>query len=372
MAISITLRKQSCNGNGTATTFNFPFKVLNKDDFTLIRTDGVGNDTILQLDTDYSISNVGNDNGVIVLYPLDSEKPKLELGEKLTGYRSTEITQLLDFMYGGGFRPRIHENAFDKITMILQEFAEELERRPMLPITSSETNLESLINSLAKIDGSNIDPVAFVRSLGIKLNNGELDIIDLCKTDGSNANAEAFQALVGMPEVKNDISELSVSTAKTDGSNITVEEWRILLGIKDGVTAGTVAYYCAESPPDGWLVANGAEINRTDYSDLFTVIGTTFGEGDGTTTFNIPDLRGVFLRGIDNGRGFDIDRAFGSYQGDDNKSHSHSIPSTVSWGQGGSNIVNTKSTVNRNVNTNASGGIEARPKNVALLPCIKY
>ena len=119
------------------------------------------------------------------------------------------------------------------------------------------------------------------------------DWSQFAQTDGSNADAEAYQALVGMPEVKsdivkinNDVSELSVSVAKTDGSNITVEEWRTLLGITNGVMAGTVAYYCAESPPESWLVANGAEISRTDYLDLFSVIGTTFGEGDGSTTFS--------------------------------------------------------------------------------------
>ena len=198
------------------------------------------------------------------------------------------------------------------------------------------------------------------------------DWSQFAQTDGSNADAEAYQALVGMPEVKNDISELSVSTAKTDGSNITVEEWRILLGIKDGVTAGTVAYYCAESPPDGWLVANGAEINRTDYSDLFTVIGTTFGEGDGTTTFNMPDLRGVFLRGVDNGRGIDTDRTLGSYQADDNKSHNHAMRIIALSGSSPYGLARYAGSSNFNLDTTTSGEKEARPKNVALLPCIKY
>lgn len=49
----------------------------------------------------------------------------------------------------------------------------------------------------------------------------------------------------------------------------------------------------ASTPPSGWLIANGQAVSRSTYSDLFTRIGTTYGVGDGSTTFNVPDLRGV-------------------------------------------------------------------------------
>src|SRR5690625_109412 len=68
--------------------------------------------------------------------------------------------------------------------------------------------------------------------------------------------------------------------------------------------------------PDGWLPCNGATISRTTYSRLFAVIGTTYGDGDGSTTFNLPDLRGEFVRGVDNGRGVDAGRALGQHQAD--------------------------------------------------------
>ena len=55
--------------------------------------------------------------------------------------------------------------------------------------------------------------------------------------------------------------------------------------------AGTVA-------PSGWLIADGSAVNRTTYSDLFSLIGTAFGVGNGTTTFNIPDLRNKFPIGV--------------------------------------------------------------------------
>ena len=64
------------------------------------------------------------------------------------------------------------------------------------------------------------------------------------------------------------------------------------------------------------VYADGRAVSRTTYSALFALVGTTYGSGNGSTTFNIPDLRGVVARGWDNGRGLDAGRSFGSYQAD--------------------------------------------------------
>jgi hypothetical protein len=73
---------------------------------------------------------------------------------------------------------------------------------------------------------------------------------------------------------------------------------------------GTVAPYggridAAAIEARGWLYCDGRELDRRDYPDLFAVIGTLHGSGDGTTTFNLPDYRGFFLRGVDDGTGRD-------------------------------------------------------------------
>ncbi len=83
------------------------------------------------------------------------------------------------------------------------------------------------------------------------------------------------------------------------------------------IPVGDIKISAAQSDHDVWMLLNGRELSRTEYEDLFKIIGTTFGEGNKVTTFNIPDTRGVFIRGFDNGRGLDeTDRAFGSYQED--------------------------------------------------------
>ena len=67
--------------------------------------------------------------------------------------------------------------------------------------------------------------------------------------------------------------------------------------------------------PTGWHATDGSAVSRTTYANLFTAIGTTYGAGDGSTTFNLPDGRGYFVRTWDNGAGRDSGRALGSTQG---------------------------------------------------------
>lgn len=70
---------------------------------------------------------------------------------------------------------------------------------------------------------------------------------------------------------------------------------------------GTIQAYSAETAPDGWLVCDGSAVSRTTYATLFALVGSSFGQGDGSTTFNLPDLRGRFLRGWANGSALDPD-----------------------------------------------------------------
>lgn len=187
---------------------------------------------------------------------------------------------------------------------------------------------------------------------------------------------------------------------------------------------GVISYTAASSAPTGWLKANGAAISRTTYAALFAAIGTDYGTGDGSTTFNVPDLRGYHIRSLDDGRGVDSGRVRGSTQADQNKSHNHggatggqsadhthsgttytgSVdhnhgvpygPSTVGSGTGGfvrttslspSGYISsagisanhnhdfvTNGTSNSHAHTiSAEGGTETRVKNVALLAIIKY
>jgi phage-related tail fiber protein len=125
-------------------------------------------------------------------------------------------------------------------------------------------------------------------------------------------------------------------------------------------------------------------LSRTTYADLFAVIGTTFGDGDGSTTFKVPDLRGEFIRGWSADRsGVDVDRDFGSTQGDAIRNITGTVGtvganSTVNGAfakiSGGVDIDNS-GLPDQAVDFDASRVVptadENRPRNIALLACIK-
>lgn len=149
--------------------------------------------------------------------------------------------------------------------------------------------------------------------------------------------------------------------------------WVLLTPIA-GDPPGMVSFFAQSSAPSGYLKANGANVSRTTYAALFAAIGTTHGAGDGSTTFTLPDLRGEFIRGWDDSRGVDVARVFGSAQAQDLQPHSHGLGTQGSNTAGSSYASIMATTADRqSINPTASfGTTETRPRNVALLACIKF
>lgn len=105
--------------------------------------------------------------------------------------------------------------------------------------------------------------------------------------------------------------------------NGSLEERLLALEAKIAARIGTIFFVADDAAPEGSLICDGRLLSRTTYADLFAKLGTTYGAGDGSTTFQLPDYRGEFLRGWDGGRGVDADRVRGSFQTDQNKTHTH-------------------------------------------------
>ena len=154
----------------------------------------------------------------------------------------------------------------------------------------------------------------------------------------------------------------------------------------DTSPTGTIIMYGTDTPPTGYLECDGSEIDRTTYADLFAVIGTTWGAGDGSTTFDLPDFRGEFLRGWDNGRGIDSGRAFATDQdfAIENITGSFSVTGSFSGvsADGVFDIAatslnstdgfsNNGRTVDFDASTVVNTANETRPRNVSILYCIK-
>lgn len=138
--------------------------------------------------------------------------------------------------------------------------------------------------------------------------------------------------------------------------------------------AGELKMFDMASPPAGLrvLVADGSTVSRVTYARLFAAIGTRYGAGDGATTFALPDWRGLFFRGLDNGRGLDPGRALGTFQDSDNKAHTHAADFPAGADNGASGIDSNFNWSAESRPTSSSGGAEARPVNQALLACITY
>lgn len=163
-------------------------------------------------------------------------------------------------------------------------------------------------------------------------------------------------------------------------------------GIVTGSEIGAVSAFAMPTPPTGWLVCDGSAISRTEYADLFATIGTLWGHGDQVSTFNLPDLRGEFVRGFDDGRGVDDGRAFASLQFDQLQGHRHGynlggadyngvVPTYAAVGTPLGIVTGTSTRsdadffindpVADGTNGNPRTGNETRPRNIAMTYAIK-
>ena len=146
--------------------------------------------------------------------------------------------------------------------------------------------------------------------------------------DTSNSNFVALRA----PD--NVSSDVTLTLPGTDGNANDVLQSDgsgnlSFTALPQAVPTGSVHMMATTTAPSGYLECDGTAVSRTTYADLFSTIGTTWGEGDGSSTFNVPDLRGEFVRGWDNGKGTDSGRSFASSQSDQNAQHNHTATTTV-------------------------------------------
>ena len=407
-------------GNGSLTTYSFTFPYLEESDVK-VSLDGVDQTT-----TAYSLANATT----------VSFNTAPANGVAIRIYRETNVTAAqATFFAGSAIRAQdLNDNTLQTL-YASQEATENASLAPTAISTANaaSTTATQAANDAATALTAASNAVAFVPVANVAAipgspsNNDYIEVLDA-------TGIESFSPLTGVPVgfvgdsglaarlqyttsgstwnwvnyIANDaetrylkdqagtvdatnLASNAVTTAKITDANVTAAKLENTLDLSSktvtlpdnsitasmlqsgaAVPSGAVFYFAANSAPSGYLEANGAAISRTTYAALFAVVGTTFGSGDGSTTFNLPDLRGEFLRGWDNGKGTDSGRTFGSFQADEFKSHTHEeLYNTQSSGQdqAGSGSGDNDNTSSRQ--TGATGGTETRPRNIALLPCIK-
>lgn len=271
-----------------------------------------------------------------------------------------------------------------------------------LPVDHGATSVALTVADLGRckdLDDS-VGALTAVLPSAIDAYNNQVNTIVVRKVGTSNSVTvvpSGGQTINGSGSV-NLTSQWDSITLASNGAN-----WNIVAFVRGGLAAGAITsdlldarvvgglaqvgdikVVAHETPPAGWLECDGSAKSRTTYAALFAAIGTRHGQGDGVSTFNLPDYRGRFWRFWDHGAGRDSDAAartamatggatgdhVGSLQSDQIRAHTHNVPhsqgSGVASGGGGSNWV-----YNGNAEaTSSTGGSETRPLNAAVMAII--
>lgn len=331
--------------------------------------------------------NIGIGPGDVVALDADAKLPAFD-GSHLTGVTATSVPWT-----GVTGKPTFFSGAYADLTgkpTLFDGTYASLTGKPVLfdGAYASLTGKPTLGTAAALAVGTAVGNVVQVQT------GGKLPALDGSLLTGLPASFSGNYAdLAGKPTLGT-AAAFDVGTAVNNlvqlqaGGKLPAVDGSLLTNLPAAGSAptGLIGYFPSNVAPTGWLKANGALLSRTTYAALWAYANASgnivaeaswsaskgaFSTGDLSTTFRIPDLRGVFVRGWDDSAGVDSGRAIGSSQADDNKAHTHTVTSmqyagaffTAGPDNGGPSSFTA---------TTSSSGSEARPKNVAHLGCIKY
>ena len=269
MTVSTTTNKIVLTANGLSNTFTFPFAVRfnGATDIQVFQTDTSGNITQLTYGTQYTVvlnaviaPNPTPVGGTVTITAIPA------LNTLVTILRTEAETQATSLANQGTLYQPAIEAMSDYVTMLTQQIAELQGRAISVAVSdNAPTNLPPAAQraNLALMFDSNGNPIA-------------------AAPGGANAPVSSAMAPV--------VNAASIAAAVA------------LLGLT-GVApepSGVVKAYAGSAAPSGYLLCSGTAVSRTTFAALFAVISTTYGVGDGSTTFNLPDLRGRVPAGLDN------------------------------------------------------------------------
>lgn len=392
MTVTTTTTSVSYTGNSSATEFAYTFPIPVADG-VVVKTEVIATGVQTTLtDSQYSITGIGDPDGGEVTYPLVGSP--LASTHKIIISRVLPVLQETDLTNQDGFYPEVIESALDYLTMLAQQISNPGEGATYLEEVAGEWDADSkkIVNLAAPTNANDAARKADVDAAVIANGNVPLPIlpevgytlqatgvgtfdwqVGAAVADGSITNAKladmdtsTIKARFGgdgvpLDATLSDVFDYMAGDTKGMIYWCTGAGWQNLsigslgqvltVGASDSLSwatpasasatpSGAVMAFAMNSPPTGWLKCNGAAVSRATYSDLFTAIGTTFGVGDGSTTFNVPDLRGEWVRGWADDRAVDTGRVFGSAQSEMIGPHNHGASSSTSGTFSGSTSSN--------------------------------
>lgn len=322
--------------DGVQVEFPFEFRVEEAEHLRVYKDD-------LPVESGYTVRLLENGGSVVF-----AAAPAA--GSAVAVERDVPTTQEVDLQNNTAFLPEVLEGALDKLTMICQQLQSRLARSMVLPPTRTETD-ETIYSWFLELS-ENAERWAKEARSGAATAKADAakakssaDEAYLSKLTAAEAAAKAGKSEAETGSMRGEVARMyddsSLNRAHLvfgewgtlEGMYINYEDWtdtETLIGLPaalaahnaDGsahpgfakktevesarnsavsearMPAGCVtAFAGGGTVPAGWFVCDGHEVSRGEYPELFAAIGVTYGGGDGSTTFNLPDFRGRFLRG---------------------------------------------------------------------------
>ena len=317
MTVSSTTTKVSYSGNGSTTVFAYTFKIFADADLTVIvRTDSTGAEVTKTLTTHYTVSGAGNTNGGNVTFGTAPAS-----GETVVIKRNLALTQSTDYTPNDPFPAASHEDALDRQMFVAQQQEERFARALVFPETdTASTTIPSSVARADKFLGfDSSGNIAALSSTGVTpgaVGTGEPEdgsVTTAKLADNSVTSAKIVDGTIATADIADDAitaAKFNISGNGTSGQVVQSDGDGSFsyLTLATGFVSGMLMPYAGASAPSGWLLCYGQAISRTTYADLFTAIGTVYGVGDGSSTFNVPDLRGRVVAGQDDMGGSSANR----------------------------------------------------------------
>lgn len=382
-------------GDDVATVFPYGFRILGADDLE-VRLSQTGVPTaVLVRGVDYEVTgaDAGAGGDVVLTAPLAT-------GQRLDIIGAASYEQPLALENQGQFFARDVMRALDRLAVQAQQLKEAIDRAVVIPPEDDVTNIDLLIASLTSLDAIKADLQALAAIIpDIQTTSGIAADVTTVSSIGANittvagiaaeiavvvANIAAIQGALGNAQATAaDRVQTGLDAQATAADRLQTgldaaaaaqeaDDAAFYAGQVQGniIPVGAIAFFADDTPPSGWLVCDGSAVTAL-YPELrayLVTAGQPFGN-NGTDPL-LPDLRGEFIRGWDGGRGIDAGRVFGSAQAGALEAHTHSTGEALLAGGGTAGFAGggTKSQV---AVSGSTGGAETRPRNVALLPCIK-
>jgi len=394
MTISTETNKVNYTGDAIETVFAYAFRVDDADWMKVYLDDALQS-------SGYVVSGVGSPSGGNVTFAV---APGSDV--TITLLRQVPLTQVVDYNPYDPFPAETHEQALDKLTMEVQQVSEKVDRGVVAPPSGGEP-------------GTDYTMPAYDAGKGIMWNESTLTLVN----SDDNLNDIVSDATTAKNAAETAATNAGTSETNASASESKAEEWAEN-PIDDPVEPGQYsAYHWSEQarqiaaampsaelgaivalpgltapPPDiGLVEANGSVLQRSEYPDLWDLVSSSaitdvawlikqsgglngvgfYSSGDGSDSFRVPDLRGEFIRGYTGASGHDPGRGDEDldWQEDAYKSHTHDVNTSNSAASGDANVdpVRSSSTgANSGIpGMQASGGDETRPRNLAVLLCIK-